>query len=348
MLIERNKFLELLSTILPGIARKDFVDQFTHFIFDKKRAVTYNEQVCVCMPFRTEFACSVAADEFLKLIKSLRAEELELGMIQNGEKHAMTITADKVEAELAVAGNIEEVEKNVKRLKLTTLATLWKPVPDDFAQALQWCLFSASKDATLGKLTCLHIKKKVVTSSDDLRISQFTMSGSMDADIMIPASTVEELCKFEIQDFCVVDPWAYFKTANGAIFCAHLKSDDTPYPNPKAEFEFEGVEVELPGELKSALESAEIMAAGDFPTDKRVRLTIDKGILTVYAENDALGWIKTKVKMGIKNAPTVSIVVNPIFLQEILGKTSSVKIGEDRALFQTDNFMHLVSLHAGE
>jgi hypothetical protein len=41
----------------------------------------------------------------------------------------------------------------------------------------------------------------------------------------------------------------------------------------------------------------------------------------------------------------VSFIINPIFLREILSKTNTVKIGEDRALFQTDNFQHLVSLH---
>ena len=87
------------------------------------------------------------------------------------------------------------------------------------------------------------------------------------------------------------------------------------------------------------------MAAGDYPIDKRVKITIGKGRLVVFAENEALGWIKTEIDMGVKDSPSVEIVINPIFLREILGKTNTVKIGSDRALFQTDNFRHLVSLH---
>jgi len=99
--------------------------------------------------------------------------------------------------------------------------------------------------------------------------------------------------------------------------------------------------------LDHALESAEIMAAGDFDIDKRVKLSIEKGQLVVFAENENLGWVKTKIKMGVKDAPSISFIINPIFLREILGKTHMVKVGEDRALFQTDDFQHLVSLHVG-
>jgi len=341
--ISREKLITLLETIRPGVARKEIVEQSTHFVFTGKEAITYNEQICVCAisPLRG-FICSVQAEEFTKLIKSMQAEELTMRVVESGGKHAVKIESGTIKAKFAVSQN-KGVQDLIKKLKLNSLSGLWKPIPEDFIQGLKWCLFSASEDATQGVLTCIHIKKKTVTSSDDMRVSLYSMTKGMDAELLIPAISVEELVKFPVEEYCVVEPWAYFRTGAKAIFCTHLM--DGEYPNPKEFFEFDGVEVELPGGLGQALESAEIMAAGDFPIDKRVKITIEKGKLEVFAENESLGWIKTEIKMGIKDCPSVTFVINPIFLREILGKTNVVKVGSDRALFQTDNFKHLVSLH---
>jgi hypothetical protein len=344
MQIEREKFLSLLNSIRPGIARKDIIEHSTHFVFTGRWAVTYNEQICVCSPspLGKDFICSIQAEEFYKFIKSLRAEMLDLSVVEEEAKHVVKIVADRVEAEFSVSIN-ESITGLIKKLKIGGLKDLWKPVDEGFVPALKWCLFSASQDATQTLLTCIHIKKKLIESSDDMRVSRYVMAKSIDADVLIPAVSVEELVKFDVTHFCIIDPWVYFKTASGAIFCTHLV--DGKYPEAEEFFKFDGSDTELPGELGQALESAEIMAAGDFPIDKRIKISIDKGMLTVFAENENLGWVKTKVKMAVKDSPAVSFIINPIFLREILSKTNTVKIGEDRALFQTDNFQHLVSLH---
>ena len=341
--IGRERLLDLLETIRPGVARKEIVEQATNFTFTGTQAVTYNEQICVCAvsPLRG-FACSVQAEEFTKLIKSLSAEELQMRVVESEGKHAVKIKSGRARAEFAVTQN-DGAQSLIKQLKLNTLVKLWKPVPEDFIQGLKWCLFSASNDPTHGVLTCIHVKKKTIASSDDMRVSLYSMSKGLDAEMLLPASTVDELVKFPIEEWCAVDPWAYFRTGAKAIFCARMM--DGKYPDPSEFFEFEGNDVELPEGLAKMLESAEIMAAGDYPIDKRVKITIGRGRLVVFAENEALGWIKTEIDMGVKDCPSVEFVINPIFLREILGKTNTVKIGPDRALFQTDNFRHLVSLH---
>jgi DNA polymerase III sliding clamp (beta) subunit (PCNA family) len=354
MNVDRDKLLGLLNDIRPGVARKEIVDLATHFIFTGRQAITFNERICVCAPFKTDFTCSVQADAFNKLVKSLGEGDLELGLIENSEKTAMTIKGNRVDAEFAVSGGekVEGVAKLVKDLKINTLGPLWKPLPVDFTTAIQWSLVSASEDATLASagLTSLHFKKKTIVSSDNARVSQYTMDGAIAGDFLIPATTVEELARFQISDIAVISPWAYFKTLSGAVFCArmvHLE-EGKKYGDPEPLFKFDGVDVELPKGLKEALVSAEIMAGGDYPIDKMVEINIAKGTLTVSAENDALGWIRTKVKMGVKDAPPVRFFINPGFLTQIISKTGTVKVGSDRALFQTECFKHLVSLHEGE
>lgn len=341
--IGRERLLDLLETVRPGVARKEIVEQATNFVFTGTQVITYNEQICVCAvsPLRG-FVCSVQAEEFTKLIKSLGAEELQMRVVESEGKHAVKIESGKVRAEFAVTQN-DAAQSLIKQLKLNALVKLWKPVPDDFIQGLKWCLFSASNDPTQGVLTSIYVKKRTIASSDDMRVSLYTMSKGLDVEMLLPASSVDELVKFPVEEWCAVEPWAYFRTGAKAIFCARMM--DGQYPDPREFFEFEGEELELPDGLGKALESAEIMAAGDYPIDKRVKITIGKGRLVVFAENEALGWIKTEIDMGVKDCPAVEFVINPIFLREILGKTNTVKIGSDRALFQTDNFRHLVSLH---
>ena len=62
MKIEREELLKVLSAIRPGLAKKDIVEQATHFIFTGQEVLTYNDQICISYPFETDFECSVPAD----------------------------------------------------------------------------------------------------------------------------------------------------------------------------------------------------------------------------------------------------------------------------------------------
>src|SRR4051812_26008035 len=77
--IKREKFLNKLDRLRPGISVKGIIQQSNCFIFDKNRIVTYNEEVACQIPGKIGgFSGAFQADPLLKILGKLPDEFLEL------------------------------------------------------------------------------------------------------------------------------------------------------------------------------------------------------------------------------------------------------------------------------
>jgi hypothetical protein len=102
--------------------------------------------------------------------------------------------------------------------------------------------------------------------------------------------------------------------------------------------------LEFPAEIKEMLDRAGIFVESDFDQEKLVNLNIDaKGLLKIRAEGDS-GWIEESVRLRKHGKEDIQFSINPQHLQQILSTVSVGTIGQDRVLFQSDNFQHVVAL----
>jgi len=213
-------------------------------------------------------------------------------------------------------------------------------LPADFVKGLFLCMFSASSDMTKGILTCVHIDGKKVNSSDEVRISEYTMETAIDKEVLIPARNVVELVSFDIKDYCINENWAHFKTSEGVIFSSRIMAGDyekdfSPFLDVDAEA------FELPEGFKDIIESITFMTEGDVNIDKVVNLQIKDKKIICRAEKE-IGWIEKEVEFNFDH--NVTIQINPNFLSQVLEKATKLKAGEDRALFESGNFKHVIAL----
>lgn len=333
MKTKREDLLKALSLVSSGLKQTNIIEQSSHFIFQDNHIITYNDSVSVVIPFEHDLKCSISSSEFLSILKGLKAKILLLK--QKTNKIFIKTQSTKAELACVVDGSINDYIDSLELQKKRK----WKKLTEDFFQGLKMCMFSASKDESVPYLTCLNVNKDSVYSTDDLRISKYNLTSPIKDSFLIPANAVKELLKYKITSYCLEDAWVYFKNEDGLIFCSRIVVDE--YPDVEAEFTFEGKNITLPEKLIDSITTASILAEGDSDIDKKIMVVIDDGKIKVKGENN-LGWIESEIEM--KEKTKIEFEINPYHFSEILKMTQQMMVGEDRALFEMDNFKHLVAL----
>ena len=148
MKTEKKDILKVLQKVKPGLAKKAIIEQFTHVIFTSNEVMTYNDEICICHPFTSDFKCSVKADDLWKLLSGLHEE----GLILQIEGTELVIKSSKTEAGLSTIVD-KDAEEMIDILRLKELEGRWIDLPnegEDFLRGARLCMFSASRDMTKG------------------------------------------------------------------------------------------------------------------------------------------------------------------------------------------------------
>lgn len=338
MKLNRQKFIDILSLLRPGLSKKAIVEQTTHFVFTGKEVVTFNDQICIAYPFKTDFTCSVPAEEFYKILSGITVDDIELIF----EKDKLNIIASDINAALATDTG-EMVIGKVKNLGIEKALKKKVDLPEDFIEALSMCMFSASKDATRPELTCLMIEDQYIASTDSYRISEYKMKASTNCFVLIPAISVVDLVKYNIKSFYTdeKESWVYFFTKENLVFCSRIIVND--YPDYIKHLKgFTGEEIKLPKDMKRIIATSSILAEGEFDSDKEIDVEIVKNKLRCRGQNSK-GWISSSTKIEY-NGDKILFTINPLFLDKILDHTTSMFYGEGKVLFKDKSFKHVVSL----
>lgn len=337
--INRDSLLDILNKIRPGLAKKAVVEQSSHFMFLGEDVATFSDQIAIIHPFKTEQPFSVKGEEFYKLISGITDTELEF-QLKEGK---LTIKSKSTKAGMStIVDDKDKVDKLVKMLKKEM--TDWTPVPAELLQGLYLSMFSAAKDLSQGTLSCIYVSGNDILSSDSLRASWFEMNDEM-KPFLIPAKDVNELIKFpDIKEYCQSDNWIHFKTEKDVTFS--VRKVLGVFKDLRKKFNIEGESISLPEGLKEVTDSIIFLSEGDIEVNKIISVTIADGKITCKAEKET-GWVEKTIDFpGYEEE--VSFLINPIFLSQILSKSTEMTLTESVALFSTENFKHIVALPVEE
>jgi DNA polymerase III sliding clamp (beta) subunit (PCNA family) len=334
MKFKRKELVETLAAVKPALAKKGIVEQATHFIFSNDKLVTYNDYICISHPLKTDFECSVDADKLYRILSNINEDEIELSY--DGKQ--MLIKSGNVRSGLA-AMKEGEVNKYIVELGLGELKK-WSPLPEDFLEGVFLCMFSAARDMAAGPLTAVCINQSQILSSDDLRISQYTLSKNIGDEFLVPIQSVIELVKFAVVKYILTKSWVHFKTNDNVIFSSRTQKDK--YPDASAFFETEGTGVRFPKEMQSVVKSVSVLAEGDIDIDRKIQVSVSSGLITCRGERE-VGWIERDLETKYKGR-SVTFNINPLFLHQVLDKSTKMTVGENKALFESGKFKHVMVL----
>lgn len=336
MILQKKDFLKVMQLLKPGLAKKDIIEQFTHYLFTGEDIITFNDEICISHPFKTDFQCSARAEELFKTVSGIKEETLEISL----EENKMQIRSAGTRAHLTVSSD-KDSEKLISVLDLAGAWSNMKPLPENFARGVYLCMFSASKDMTKGIYTCVRVGGTDILSSDGIRISRYALKEDSGLQVLIPARNVEELVKFPVTKCCLTKSWCHFGTEDGVMFSSRIMEGD--YPDLSGYFTIEGQRVRLPAELRELVASVSFMTDGKVDKDKTISIKVSKDKITCRGEKKQIGEIERD--LGFEYAQgEFEVQMNPVFLYEVLEKATIMKVGKDAAMFLSGSFEHLISL----
>lgn len=336
--IDREELLKMLDDLKPGLAVSNILDQMDHYLFMGDRIATCDGEICVVGEFPIGFSGSVKASEFYKLLSGMDSKKLELTL----EKGQLTAGEGKSAFGL-VYREPGEFHSLVESFGYGDLS--WRKLSEEMKRAIGLCSFSASKDMTKPVLSGVYVGGGDVLSSNNYRISWFQPEeGAIKRNFLIPASAAVHLIHYDLDRYSLTDSWMHFK-GKGLFYSARLLGGEFP-SNAKMFFPEEyGEGFELPEELIEALNKSMILLQEDSLLNKQVDLFFKRDKIICSVRKKDVGWVREEVSLKGGPKEPIKLSINPVFLKEVLRyATRVVAVDENRIIFLSDNFRHLIAL----
>jgi len=339
MKTDRKELRDKLAALKPGLAKREFVAQATHFIFFDNLICTFNDKILITIPFECNIQFSVKGEEFFRLIDGITDKEIIIELKNNKIKVRSKTTTSSM-------ATIGEDQNNLPALIKKMLENMdeWQPVPENFLDGVSLCAFSASPDLSSGVRACVAVVGNKCYATDGNRISQYTMSSEINEnDFNIFSKEAMELSKFPVIEYCMQGKWLHFRTEDGVTFSTSFIQGDLPINKIKALFSNiqDFPSLELPGDLKATLDNVTMLAADmSDRTGKASFLHIEDNEITVKASND-LGWVEKSLKCKYSGDP-IDIGINNRFLSQILQKSTKLSWFKTALYFSSGDFLHVL------
>ena len=334
MKISRVELLEALEKVKPGLANKELIEQSTSFAFMGDRVVTYNDEISVSHPVKglENMRGAIKAKTLYEFLARVKDEEIEIEQ----EENEVLIKTGRSKAGLRFEHEI--------RLPLEEVGEIgkWKNLPEDFLPALSLCYPACSSDMSRPILTCVNIRGDKVEASDSFQIIQYQLKKKMFADFLIPASSVKELIKYDIQEVSVGENWVHFRTSEGTIFSC--RTVEGKFPDVEKFLGIEGEEFTFPEDMREALSRANVFAKKetDISTIPTVKVIAKDGKLILSARNE-YGWFEEKLKTQHKDVK-FSFSIGVEFLISLFDRLKTCKISDNKIGFAGDSWKHVIAI----
>jgi DNA polymerase III sliding clamp (beta) subunit (PCNA family) len=330
--------MDVLVKVKPGLADKEIIEQSTHFIFDENKIRTYNDEITITHNFESELQGAVSAKEFYGVFDKIPDDEMDAinkgdgKFLFKGKNKQITFNID---THITVP-RINVVANNSKK---------WVKLPDDFSDAVKFCIFSASKNAVQGPLTGILVKGREVISCDNYRATKIEMKSDVGDLFLIPGHVAIDLVKYNVRKYYYDTNWLHFINAESTAFsCRRMEGE---YPEGIfGVFRVKGKRIVLPDELVEILDRSKVVVTGDLDYDKCVTVTLKDGWIDSVGEGLAAK-IEEKIVTKYKGRE-LTIIVQPDLLIEIMKHLKEVIIGEKHLLFKSNNIEHVILLASAE
>jgi hypothetical protein len=346
--VDRLELVKALDKAKVGMEGKGIAD-IENFVFLKDKIFCYSSRLCAIIDFTTGYQFSVNAEEFYKIVCSIKAKRISLRYLKATNKVRIESSSKgkKTKSEIACLETLEDDLSFFESIDPDLGPNLSdaKVLPKNFMEGIDYCSFNASRDDSQFILNCLYFVDKAIYSSDDLRISKFDLSKDLDDEFLIHYKAIDALKKVKLNSIYLSDSWAYFFDRDENIFGARLTNEEYE-AKPEAidkNFEFRGKQLKLPKEeFEEALDIVSIMVEKDEGSEYNdISIAYDDGEIKFTGRKE-IGYAQAILQSNIEDK--LKFRINPEFLKKVLEKSETMKVGKDRALIKMKNFKHLISL----
>jgi hypothetical protein len=269
-----------------------------------------------------------------KLIQKIKDEEFELTV----EENELKVKAKKVKSGFPFNSEISELDFNFDMQ--------YKKAPEGLAKGLHLCSFSTAKD-DFKNLNYVCIDDCFIYSTDNYRISSYLMNKGLSgkAKLYIYAECAKLFNNYldSISHYVISDKYLFLKNNDNSIIAMRTGelNNFADCLSILRDISRENV-IELPESITEALNTCKLFIDSDNEGKKKITIELDNKKIKLKSASIS-GWIDFDLKCNCNMKK--SFIINADFLDEILKLTNKMIVCENKALFETDKFSHLIALY---
>lgn len=332
MLVNREKMLQVLESVSPGLAARELIEQSGCYVFTNGKVCTFNDEVaCSIASPLTGVEGAVVAKPLIELLSKLPEDELEVTVgegrfcVKGKGRRAEIVLEQEVKLPIA---SVEDPGE-------------WTKLDPDFLEGLGIvsAVAAAGRDANF-VLTCVHLHPDHLEACDNFQAVRYPVKTGVATSCLIRQSAAKNVPSLGMTELAVGDAWVHFRNAVGLQFSCRRWQEQYEDLNPI--FEMEGSPMTLPGGLAEAVDKAKIFSSDNTESDQ-VFVRLKDGKLLIRGEGSS-GKYEEMRKVAFDGE--ASFMIAPKLLVEITKRTQDCSIGQGRLKVSTGRFVYVSCLGA--
>lgn len=326
MLVSRDLLLRCLDAVSAGLSKGDIVEQSSCFVFKQGMVCTYNDEISCQMASPLDIEGAVAAAPLMALLQKLSDDHVNV-TIEDGE---LLVKKGTRRAGIRCDQTISLPIDNV------THSDDWRPLHEDFADAVDIVSQSAGKNDSEFVLTCVHISPDYVEACDNYQMTRFPLATGFETDVLVRGASIKQIVGLDMTEFSETDNWLHFRNPAGLVYSTRRHLDE--YPDLAAFADTEGESATLPPGLVEAVDKAQIFSSDDAASDQ-ITIDLRPGKLLLEGRGTS-GWYQEMKKVSYNGDP-VKFTIAPKLLRQILLKAHDCEIATGRILIKSGKFVYV-------
>ena len=337
MKVSKSQLLNELELVSAGLSNREIVEQSDCFIFTDGKLYTFNEEVsCSCDTILSDLTAAVKAEPLLAVLRKMSEEEVEIQITDSEFK----IRGKKREAGIRLEQDI------VLPIHTVEVAEEWKPLSDEFAEAVTLVSQCTSNDDTQFRLTCIHITPDGLETTDNYQLSRYIVKTEIDAPTLVRKDSLKNIVDLGMIEIAETKDWLHFKNPNGLILsCRRYSMDDNAFPDFDSIIQFDGQKTKLPTGISEAVEKAEIFSSQNIDDDK-ILVELKAGKLRIKGEGNS-GWF-TEIHTVDYTGDDLRFRIAPKMLIDISSKYDECKLNSKLMKVDGGDFTYVTLLSVAD
>ncbi len=329
MKINREKLLDQLISVRPGLSQREVIEQSSCVVFQDGRIITFNDEVACSRKSCLLIKGAVVAQPFIDVLSKLKEDNITVEvqgeelLLKSGKKRA----GIRMETEILLP--IESLEKPNK----------WQKLPDDFGDAVHLVSRCAGKDASEFVMTCVHLHPEWIEACDNYQAGRYKIAIGIKKSFLIRSESLSMVESLNVTKFSQTKNWVHFKNPDGLILSFRKYLDE--YPKISKIVKIKGDPLTLPKGIKDSVERAQIFSAEN-AEEKKIHLQLKGKVLRLKAEG-ATGWYEEPLKIKYQGNK-MSCLIDPNLLVSLAERNSKCTVDTRRMIAQTGKFRYITVL----
>jgi len=315
-----EKMISEIKKLMPGIdSSNGLIAQSDCVIFRKDGTWAFNDSVAVRSEFTLGFDGAIPAQKLMSLLNRFKGKEEVVTEIKGNEYHLSRQDYRKDGRKAGIRkGSIKfQPEHNFMKYDIA-MPTRWRPLPEDFCDAVLATSKVTGREEHKFTLTCIHITPDFVEACDNTQLIRWKTQTGFRTDVLIPNRVAMSIMKHKVVEAGLTKGWVHFRDKDGITYSA--RTHDDKYPDMDPFYDVKGDRITFPEKLSNLAQEVSSISSGGRDADVLMKLSED----TLVMESHSLEMsLSDTLPINYKGEP-ISFYIHPqicVYLSENARRT---------------------------